>query len=425
MGLNIDLKKEKFDEIDSAFAEIIQSKGKKGSLTKIENNLKDVFHKDITVDIVDNTRGNMFIMSIFPDQSTIDKIIDAIVNEKSDDLIRAAWNSSQSWHIEIDNKILHNKQLTFNSRELTAFLLHEIGHIVYSDSVPQRISRVMRLEYSRANVAIKKVLKDKTMSKILTLPLMNAGMYDNYKTGASAKKELKADVFVVKMGYGEDLDKALGKIIAISKTDVAKDINKDSQNVYNDMKSMTLFSIDTIKEMQERKANVAKANMKKLLLTCPSKYVQKNIQSVSDTFFKAATASVMSDEVKTEWVCDRVDRLMNSAMNQYMTEAFGVKKMKRIDPMDFDYIELDTKNIKSNDDKMALISFIYSRLNIIDYYIEILNSPQAKKYYIPHTLQELQSMKERLMKTKDFVMNYTIPEVKYGISVNYPAGYEG
>ncbi len=224
MALNIDLKKEKFDEIDSAFADIIASKSKQGALTKIEKNLKDVFHKDITVDIIDNTRGEMFIMSIFPDQSTIDKIIDAIVNEKSDDLIRAAWNSSPSWHIEIDNKILHNKELTFNSRELTAFLLHEIGHIVYSDSVPQRISRVMRLEYSRAHISIKKALQDKTLGKILTLPIMNAGMYDNYRTGSSLKKELKADVFVVKMGYGEDLDKALGKIIRFRERVIIKGI---------------------------------------------------------------------------------------------------------------------------------------------------------------------------------------------------------
>lgn len=425
MALNIDLKKEKFDEIDSAFADIIASKSKQGALTKIEKNLKDVFHKDITVDIIDNTRGEMFIMSIFPDQSTIDKIIDAIVNEKSDDLIRAAWNSSPSWHIEIDNKILHNKELTFNSRELTAFLLHEIGHIVYSDSVPQRISRVMRLEYSRAHISIKKALQDKTLGKILTLPIMNAGMYDNYRTGSSLKKELKADVFVVKMGYGEDLDKALGKIIALSKTKVAHSVDKESQNVYNDMKSMTLFSINTIKEMQERKDNVAKANFNKLLITCPSKYVQKSIKNVSDTFFKAATKSMMTDEMKTEWVLDKVEKITSSVTDQYMTEAFGVKKMKKIDPMDFDYIDLNIKNIKSNDDKMALISYIYSKLNLIDYYIEILNSPSAHKYYIPHSLSDLQSMRDRLLKSREFVMNYTIPDIKYGIFVNYPKGYEG
>lgn len=425
MALNIDLKKEKFDEIDSAFADIIASKSKQGALTKIEKNLKDVFHKDITVDIIDNTRGEMFIMSIFPDQSTIDKIIDAIVNEKSDDLIRAAWNSSPSWHIEIDNKILHNKELTFNSRELTAFLLHEIGHIVYSDSVPQRISRVMRLEYSRAHISIKKALQDKTLGKILTLPIMNAGMYDNYRTGSGLKKELKADVFVVKMGYGEDLDKALGKIIALSKTKVAHSVDKDSQNVYNDMKSMTLFSINTIKEMQERKDNVAKANFNKLLITCPSKYVQKSIKNVSDTFFKAATKSMMTDEMKTEWVLDKVEKITSSVTDQYMTEAFGVKKMKKIDPMDFDYIDLNIKNIKSNDDKMALISYIYSKLNLIDYYIEILNSPSAHKYYIPHSLSDLQYMRDRLLKSREFVMNYTIPDIKYGIFVNYPKGYEG
>ena len=200
--MKIDLKKDRFDEIDSAFAAMKESKSKRANALKtIERNLKATFNKSIAVTIIDSgKRDNFFIMSVYPEESTLDAVVDAIISGKEDDVIKKVWSETDKWIIEIDDRVITGSIVELNSKEITSLLLHEIGHIVYSNSIPQRISKVMKLEYGRADMKLKELLKNKAFSQILRLPIIHACEYDNYRTKANIKKELKADVFVVKMG---------------------------------------------------------------------------------------------------------------------------------------------------------------------------------------------------------------------------------
>ena len=98
--------------------------------------------------------------------------------------------------------------------------------------------------------------------------------------------------------------------------------------------------------------------------------------------------------------------------------------MKRIDPAELDYIALELNNIKSNDDKMMLVSYIYSKLDIIDYYIALIDSKNPK-YSVPHSRESLVQMKQRLNDYRIQAINRKLPEVNYGISIQWPTGYEG
>ena len=62
---------------------------------------------------------------------------------------------------------------------------------------------------------------------------------------------------------------------------------------------------------------------------------------------------------------------------------------------------------------------------MIDYYISIIDSHNPK-YVVPHSKVALLDMKKQLLRIKDDVMEYKIPEVNYNVYVGgYPAGYEG
>lgn len=424
--MKIDLKKERFESIEDAFRDLQEKKNVSNALRKIKSNLKETFpDKNINITIIDNKlKKEFFIMSVFPDISTIDTIVDAIISEKNDDVIRKIWNGSDTWTVEIDSKILYEKVIDTNAKELTALLLHELGHIVYSNSIPQRISRVMRLEYARAGMHIKALMKDRLFKQILRLPIINACLYDNYKTKDMIKKELKADVFVVKMGYADELNTVLTKLIALSNTPKNAEINSDSQDVYADMKSVTLFSINTLEQFKERKTNVIKQNFKKLLLSSPSEFVQKNIEEISDKLIKS---SMKDSSINESTKCMVVSNLANKIIDDmYMTEFFDnkAKRLKKFDPTDIDYIELEKNNIKSNDDKMLLISYIHTKLDTITYYLAIIDSNNSS-YSVPHTRESLIAMKNKLEKLKAEIMAYKIPEPKYGLFVAYPDGYEG
>lgn len=428
--MKIVLDKEKSEAIDSAFADLNKNRKDSAAIAKLRRNLKAIFQdKDITINIIEN-KGPMFIMSVFPDENTINDIISAIVDERGDEAIRKAWNSTNKWTLEIDSKIFTDEGLSASPREMTALLLHEMGHIVYSNSVPKRISKVMRMEFARAHVSIKTALKNKVLSAILKLPVLNACVYDNYKTKENIKKELQADVFVVKSGYGEDLNSVLEKLIARSEDSKSDEVNQTPQNVYGDMHDMTMFSLKTIEELKERKQNVAKANLKKLMMNSPSEFVQKIINSISTSVIKggsgAVTEAVVAAKIEKIFMEAESEILSSYLENSpFMAEAVRQKTLKRIDPATLSYVEIEKNNVRNNDDKMMLVSYIYSKIDLIDYYISVIDSGTGK-FIVPHSKNALLDMKTMLLKAKDEIIAYPIPEIKYGVYLNnYPIGYEG
>ena len=423
--MKIDLKQEKFKNIESCFTELKEKSSNTNSLRNMEKYLKDVFHKNITVQIV-NTKPSdtYFVMSIFPDQSTLNKVVECIVNQQPDEMVKKIWDETENWTIEIDKKIIKGEPISLTAEELTALVLHEIGHIVYSNALPHRITHVMKLEYARASMNVKALLNNKLFQKLLSLPIVNGCTYDNYKTKDNIKSELKADVFVTKMGYSDALESALTKFIDSGK-DITKDINKKPQNVYNDMKRVTLFSLDCVENFEKRKAKLVQKNLSKLLLNTPSKYIGDVIHSIELGLTRTHKDSRESDETRMEYVEESANNIIDEFIALEFFEIRG-KKLKRINPIEIDYIEVEIEKIRTNDDKMLLLSYTYSKINRIQYYLDILNSPKySKKYRIPNSKEELISYKKRLEILKNKIINYKIPEIKYGIHIQYPSGYEG
>ena len=370
--MKIDLKKERFEAIDHAFARLLEKSSDKGPLTAIETNLRATFHKNISVDVIPHKdEDDLFLMSVYPDEDTVNEVVRAIVDEGSDGAIRKIWNGADKWFVEIDKRILSGaSDLEFNSKELTALLLHEVGHIVYSNSIPQRISRIMRMEYARANIGTKQLLKDKVFSQILSIPILSACLYDNYRTKDKIKEELKADVFAVKMGYGDELESALNKLISTSTARPANQVNVDSGKVYSDMKSITKYSIETIENLKERKKSIAKSNFKKLLMDSPSKYLSDAIGKVQDLLVKSSVEAI-PDDMKMERVADRMDGIVDTFFEStYMTEGLlGKKKLQKIDPKIPDMIKIQIDGLKSNDERALLVSYIHDKISILDYYM--------------------------------------------------------
>ena len=73
-----------------------------------------------------------------------------------------------------------------------------------------------------------------------------------------------------------------------------------------------------------------------------------------------------------------------------------------------------------------LISYLYYKLDTVQYYKSILEDPQlSKKYIVPHSYEQLKSMEKRLYQLRDTILKYKIPEKSKQILVAWPEGYEG
>jgi hypothetical protein len=76
---------------------------------------------------------------------------------------------------------------------------------------------------------------------------------------------------------------------------------------------------------------------------------------------------------------------------------------------------------------MMVVSYIHSKLDIVNYYIALLNNPkQAKKYNIPHSLRELEDLRYHLNGLINEAINAKLPDrFRSGILVAWPDGFEG
>ena len=101
------------------------------------------------------------------------------------------------------------------------------------------------------------------------------------------------------------------------------------------------------------------------------------------------------------------------------------KKLKRI-PMDtIAYIQIEAESIKDSNDKMMIASYCCSKIEMVDWYIELIDVGSTK-YVIPHNRQYLENMKTQLLACYKLIMATPISKRDGSIiSVKYPKGYEG
>lgn len=411
------LKKEAFKSIDNAFLVLQEDKASETGKKIIKDSLNEIFDVEFDIEIIPvNDNSPLFVMSVFPEKSVVSKIISSVTtNSGNIETIKKLWQQNKKWTLEIDERILNKNFINCSNRELTALLLHEIGHVVCTNSIPSRISTIIQYEIAKSKLENKILAADKLFSKILALPILNACVSDSRKSDKPLSVEIKADNFAKKMGYQQELLSVLKKITTNQKYPKGGTINKN-------MEEMTKFSINTLDQLKAREDNLLKKNLISLKKECVSPYIESYIDDFYNTIFETGDKSISSIEHLT-FMENRADSIVE---NYYTEFFFGKKKLSKIDPAELDYIDIKTNEIKNENDKMMLISYIHSKLDIIDFYLEILKDPKlAKKYNVPNSADQLERMRTRLLTSRENILKYKIPERNKGIIIAWPENYEG
>ena len=411
------LKKEAFKSIDNAFLVLQEDKASETGKKIIKDSLNEIFDVEFDIEIIPvNDNSPLFVMSVFPEKSVVSKIISSVTtNSGNIETIKKLWQQNKKWTLEIDERILNKNFINCSNRELTALVLHEIGHVVCTNSIPSRISTIIQYEIAKSKLENKILAADKLFSKILALPILNACVSDSRKSDKPLSVEIKADNFAKKMGYQQELLSVLKKITTNQKYPKGGTINKN-------MEEMTKFSINTLNQLKAREDNLLKKNLVSLKKECVSPYIESYIDDFYNTIFETGDKSISSIEHLT-FMENRADSIVE---NYYTEFFFGKKKLSKIDPAELDYIDIKTNEIKNENDKMMIISYIHSKLDIIDFYLEILKDPKlAKKYNVPNSADQLERMRTRLLTSRENILKYKIPERNKGIISAWPENYEG
>lgn len=102
------------------------------------------------------------------------------------------------------------------------------------------------------------------------------------------------------------------------------------------------------------------------------------------------------------------------------------KKLKRIPSDLVSYIQIETEAIQDANDKMMISSYCLSKLELVNWYIELLEVG-SQKYIVPQSKAYLEMVRDQLAACHKEIMSVKItkPSKRPTIDIEYPKGYEG
>ena len=102
------------------------------------------------------------------------------------------------------------------------------------------------------------------------------------------------------------------------------------------------------------------------------------------------------------------------------------KKLKKIPSDLVSYIQIETEAIRDYNDKMMISSYCLGKLELVNWYIELLEVG-SKKYIVPQSKAYLETVRDQLMECHRQIMSVKIakPGDRPILDIKYPKGYEG
>jgi len=409
------VKSEDFKYIEELFKNIKMKRNVDRSLEALSRVIKRNFDIELHISIVDNKTNEFFGMCIYPDKSTVDKLIENIVTEANKiDEILSLWHQTKIWYLEIDSILLYDRNINTNPAELTAVLLHEIGHIIGSNKVPSRLYRIVRYELMKLDYDVKQLIKNPAIRTLFGLSIIEACASKNFKI-VETDSEIAADKFVIKMGYRDELNQLFGKLL---KSQGNRKMNRTEKDMDKDVKMIVTWTIDNITELKYRKKKLEN-NLNTLLFRNPSQYVKHLIEDIKEKIFGNEEEQYKKAVIE-QYFFKEYDRILTESIKNLFDKR---GKIKKISQADIDILSIEVERIENHDDRIYVLDLIYDKLDIVNTALDLIESGDKDK--VQQSKQSLMDFKKQLEDMRREVLKIKIQEKQYGLFIKYPKGYEG
>lgn len=271
--------------------------------------------------------------------------------------------------------------------------------IKYYDNSLEKYARALMAEVMKLDRPTKNLIATTKLSGIVTLPMSLLFSFDDVKmSDTSTFKVSQSDI------------KAVNQFVKNITTRYAAP-EKEKSAIIKDLKEMVSSLRDVTVSMNENTGN---------LLDLPE---------TVEKYYNGGFNSVM-EQARQKFYEEQIDvaamRMQQNPEVRLLTEKFGVKKLKKIPTDLVAYITIEAESIKDANDKMMIASYCLGKIEIVEWYIELLEVG-SNKYIVPHTKPYLESVRTQLLACYKKIMATPIPKQQDRplIDIQYPKGYEG
>lgn len=369
------------------------------------------------VAIVKTIRTDVFFgMRVYPIKKSLDIITDILVGflknpegltkenlERNLDKYFSKLKPDQKieYIVEIDDRILTDIAMNIGADELTAILLHEVGHVVNEfDEYIRRICYNFSLTLIKYSTYLSFLPKMVVKGNRYLLYLYIINSFTNM--GYGVKSERKADSFAVDNGYGNELASALNKMM---KSGIkSNQINKKSKDIYHDDDMFAKWTIQTLINLEKRQRDIIRdMNAQKSFEKSP--YIRIVIDKIIDDL-KLNRTSIYTQE------------LIGEAYDNILQEGLNIFKKPKVRQRDIDEIRIEVEAMRDYNDKIVILNKIHKRL-------EQVNTAKNKFKTDKQMLEILETYRSQLNELLKTLLEKKVVDKQYGVFIKYPKGYEG
>lgn len=430
--------------MEGLFNDYFSGKIKKDALSKklsiILSSLiigKDTKHFEVSI-VNTKAKEPFFGARIFPIIDQLDDIVkDLVVDKITIKDLYKKWKTIDKWYIELDHAILDRSVISFTPQELVALILHEIGHVIYSEKPIEVFYRSYQELYMRMSVVDKASLK--TLYRLYSIPLATACMGRTWLTGNTLKPEIYADSTLNASEYAEFLVSALGKIIREYGNSTQSGRSNNKEEVESLVKWSNLNICDLTKRQKKMKDELFyqtikndSGYMKALSFRILNTLGLKLRENYTGAVVEASINLICEDDFINTYSGNLCHSIMGSLENRInyaregaMSEALeAVRRKKKNFPSryDIDSIFVEVDRITNHHDRIYVLELIYNKIEELETFKELanVNSDIKRKYgdKIEPMLRDLDELRKAVLSKRKF-------ENSYKLFVKVPEGYEG
>lgn len=291
-----------------------------------------------------------------------------------------------SYYLEIDSKLL-DPVLNLSAKEITAVLLHEIGHLANTSTPIEDVKDAVNVYLSKHNQHLS-LDSSKQYKELLAFAIKDSVQKIVNIFNKNIDEEVVADEFVVKCGLGPDLESALRKI-----TNKAGKLNSEVNNKFivlqwtlNLYKDVKLKRISALHALNRGKQITASVLQKREINS-----VIRNLQQIDD------------DRLIVESITD-----IALAFSQNVANIYKDIKYKGVRSLEEDYYDLAlrVKNVDDKDEALMILRQINIRLSIVEDYLNSGDVDPNKRDKLFDVMNKYRTLRDILSKKETYTKIY-------------------
>lgn len=401
--------------VEQCFRNIQLEKEIDKNLKLISSAIKREFGIPLEIRIVENEQNTFFGMCIYPNEAEINQIVSLIMTNGSTREIERLHRESVKKnvkYVEIDPLLLYDGNLNASPSEITAILLHEIGHIITTDITVHRIRRMKEYILNNFDSKIKNLLRELPFAKTL-LMLPTTQIFSN-QFSVQTMREQKADNFALMNGYKLDLISILDKMVINGKGSIIK---KTEGEVDKDIEITLDWVVSNVKELEFRKDKLSR-NLSLISLTTPSVHIQGLVKVIKDKVFKyERNKPIVLNEA---FILSSIKKAGIEKAPVGVIDKYGF--VKKLDTRDLDIYRAELERVKTTDDKIFLLERLYDLRDHALYALDMIEFDKRKVRQSETTVKQYVSLLNELISQTNAKK---VSQERYGLFIKYPEGYEG